>query len=644
MEGIVIDFGESVYTVAGGAMKKADFEVIVVGGGHAGVEAALAAARMGCQTALLTMDPDKVALMPCNCSIGGPAKAHIAREIDALGGEMGRNIDRSYTHIRLLNTSKGPAVWALRAQADKQLYQREMSKVLLSQLNLTLMGGKVGALSSTGRRVTGVVCASGDTYKSLSVVVTTGTFLSGLIHMGETCYSAGRAGEPASLGLSDSLRSLGLELQRLKTGTVPRIDKDSLSFEELEVQPSSTDPLWFSFGNEGAPRQGLLPCWVTRTTEETRAIIERNLHLSALYAGRIDGAGPRYCPSIEDKMVKFPDKPSHIVFLEQEGWTSREIYVQGTSNSLPVGIQTAMLRSMPGMQNVKMLRPGYAVEYDFVPATQLRPSLEAKPIEGLFLAGQINGTSGYEEAAAQGLIAGINAAQHVHRGEPLVIARSEAYMGVLVDDLITKCPLEPYRMLTARAEFRLLLRQDNADLRLTEVGRKLGLVDNDSYNRFCNKRDTIEREKEWLSNNLIHPSVGVNQLLLGLGAAPLREAVRAEELLRRPEVAFIDVCSMCGESLRASPEVAREVETQIKFEGYIRRQREQVARSERAECQLIPDGLDYCTVRGLRKEGRDKLSLIRPSTVGQAGRITGVTPADVSVLSIHLKKIKMANP
>ncbi|MGU3471949.1 tRNA uridine-5-carboxymethylaminomethyl(34) synthesis enzyme MnmG [Paenibacillus sp. D51F] len=611
------------------------YDVLVIGAGHAGCEAALAAARMGCETLLLTINLDMVAFMPCNPSIGGPAKGHVVREIDALGGEMGRNIDKTYIQMRMLNTGKGPAVHALRAQADKFSYQHMMKKTIEETPHLTLRQGMAEELIVEDGACVGVVTKTGAEYRAKSVVVTTGTYLRGKVIMGELIYESGPNNQQPSIKLSQSLKENGFELVRFKTGTPPRVHKDSIDFSKMEIQPGDAIPQFFSFETEYADNEQL-PCWLTYTSEDTHKIINDNLHRAPMFSGVIEGTGPRYCPSIEDKIVRFADKPKHQIFLEPEGKDTSEYYVQGLSTSMPEDVQLSILRSIPGLENVEMMRTGYAIEYDAVVPTQLWPSLETKVLPGLFTAGQINGTSGYEEAAGQGIMAGINAARKVQGKDPVVIDRSQGYIGVLIDDLVTKGTNEPYRLLTSRAEYRLLLRHDNADLRLTPTGYEIGLITEERHAKFQVKKGRVEEELARLKTVKIRPEEA-RELLEQAGSAPLQATTDALTLLRRPELSYAIIEPLAAAPYELTADMKEQVEIQIKYAGYIDKQLLQVERLGKMEKKKIPEGIDYSIVHGLAMEAKQKLSSIRPLNIGQASRISGVTPADISILLVHLE-------
>lgn len=615
-----------------------DYDVIVIGAGHAGVEAALASARMGCETLLLTINLDMVAFMPCNPSVGGPAKGHVVREIDALGGEMGRNIDKTFIQMRMLNTGKGPAVHALRAQADKFLYQHAMKETIEKQEKLTLRQGMAEDLIVEDGVVRGVVTKTGAEYGAKAVVLTTGTYLRGKVIMGELMYESGPNNQQPSVKLSESLRNLGLQLARFKTGTPPRVHQDTIDFDKTEIQPGDAKPKYFSFETEYmAHSEDQLPCWLTYTSEETHKIINDNLHRAPMFSGAIEGTGPRYCPSIEDKIVRFADKPKHQIFLEPEGRNTKEYYVQGLSTSMPEDVQLQILRSIPGLEKVEMMRTGYAIEYDAVVPTQLWPSLETKIVQNLFTAGQINGTSGYEEAAGQGIMAGINAARKVKGEEPVIIDRSKGYIGVMIDDLVTKGTNEPYRLLTSRAEYRLLLRHDNADLRLTPLGREIGLISEERYNRFLDKKERVDAEVARLKETKFRPDEEVQAMLEACGSAPLQNTVDGATLLRRPEVTYEMLAKLSPAPVELTEDMMEQVEIQIKYTGYIEKQLLQVERLEKMEKKRIPEGIDYDIIHGLATEAKQKLAKVRPLSIGQASRISGVTPADLSILLVHLE-------
>lgn len=620
---------------------KADsYDVIVVGAGHAGVEAGLASARMGAKTLMLTLNLDSVAFMPCNPSVGGPAKGIVVREIDALGGEMGRNIDKTHIQMRMLNTGKGPAVRALRAQADKVQYQSEMKRTIEEQDNLTLLQGMVEKLIVEDGVCKGVVTKTGAEYEAKSVVLTTGTFMRGRVILGDLSYESGPNNMQPSVNLSHHLEELGFEMVRFKTGTPPRVNNKSIDYSKTEIQPGDEKPRAFSYETtEFITDQ--LPCWLTYTGEETHKLINDNLHRSPMYSGMIEGTGPRYCPSIEDKIVRFNDKPRHQIFLEPEGRNTKEVYVQGLSTSLPEDLQQKILKTVPGLENVEMMRAGYAIEYDVVVPTQLWPSLETKTVKNLFTAGQLNGTSGYEEAAGQGIMSGINAARNAQEREAVILDRSQGYIGVMIDDLVTKGTNEPYRLLTSRAEYRLLLRHDNADLRLTELGYEIGMIPKERYDRFLAKKEMIEQEMKRLEKIVIKPSEQVNAVLPE-NSTELKEAMHAANLLKRPEVTYQEIHQLAPADFDIPEDVAEQVEIQIKYSGYINKSLQQVERMKRMDEKKIPDGIDYFAIGGLATEAKQKLDEVRPLSIGQASRVSGVNPADVSILLVYIEQGKIA--
>ena len=613
------------------------YDVIVVGAGHAGCEAALAASRMGCETLIVTINLDTIAKMSCNPAIGGLAKGHIVKEIDALGGEMAKNIDKAGIQFRQLNTKKGPAVRSSRAQADKKAYEYEMKRVLERQAHLDIKQVLVEELMTENGKCIGILSHTKTAYLGKTVILTTGTFLKGLVHVGEVSYSAGRAGESSAEKLSESFLKLGFEIGRLKTGTPPRVNKNTVNFDVMAVQLGDEPPRPFSFSTEKIT-QPQMPCHLTYTNEKTHQIIRDNLHKSAMYSGRIIGIGPRYCPSIEDKVVRFTDKDRHQIFVEPEGRDTDEIYLNGISASLPEDVQVEMVHSIEGLEHAQIMRFAYAVEYDFAPATQIYPTLETKRVGNLYFAGQLNGTTGYEEAAAQGLMSGINAALKVRGEEPLVLDRSQAYIGVLIDDLVTRDIREPYRMFTSRAEYRLELREDNADLRLTEIGQQIGLVDDCAYNRFRHKKQLIQEELERLNQTILKPSAGTLDSLKQVGINGLDKPTSLTDLLKRTEMSYegIKQLSLPPQSLPAA--VEKQVEIQIKYDGYIRRQVIQIEQFKKLEHLQIPNDFVYESIHGLKTEAREKLAMIHPASIGQASRIPGVSPADISILMVWIKK------
>ncbi|MDQ8766383.1 tRNA uridine-5-carboxymethylaminomethyl(34) synthesis enzyme MnmG [Streptococcus ruminantium] len=616
-----------------------NYDVIVIGAGHAGVEAGLAASRMGCKTLLATISLDMVAFMPCNPSIGGSAKGIVVREIDALGGEMGRNIDKTYIQMKMLNMGKGPAVRALRAQADKAEYAAEMKRTVERQDNLTLRQTMIDEILVEDGKVVGVRTATNQLFSAKAIVVTTGTALRGEIIIGDLKYSSGPNNSLASITLADNLKELGLEIGRFKTGTPPRLNARSINYEETEIQPGDEKPNHFSFlSKDDDYLQEQVPCWLTYTNEKSHEIINSNLHRAPMFSGIVKGIGPRYCPSIEDKIVRFADKDRHQLFLEPEGRNTDEIYVQGLSTSLPEDVQQDLIHSIKGLENAQMIRTGYAIEYDMIMPHQLRATLETKKISGLFTAGQTNGTSGYEEAAGQGIIAGINAALKVQGKPELILKRSDGYIGVMIDDLVTKGTVEPYRLLTSRAEYRLILRHDNADMRLTEIGRQVGLVDDDRWRVFQIHKNKFDNEMKRLDSIKLKPIKEINEKVVAMGFKPLTDALTAKEFMRRPDVTYADVVAFIGPAAEVLDAKTIElIETEVKYEGYIAKAMDQVEKMKRMEEKRIPVDIDWDDIDSIATEARQKFKLISPETIGQASRISGVNPVDISILMVYLE-------
>ena len=618
-------------------MNAQNYDVVVIGAGHAGVEAGLAASRKGLKTLMLTINLDNIAFMPCNPSVGGPAKGIVVREVDALGGEMAKVTDKTHIQMRMLNTGKGPAVRALRAQSDKVLYQQEMKSILEQEENLDILQGMVDELIIEDNEVKGVKTNIGVVYNAKSVIITTGTFLRGEIVLGPLKYSSGPNHQMPSIALADQIRDLGFDIVRFKTGTPPRVNSDSIDYSKTEIQPGDDVPRAFSYETTDFIMDQL-PCWLTYTSNHTHEIINENLHMSPMYSGMKMGTGPRYCPSIEDKIVRFNDKPRHQIFLEPEGRGTKEVYVQGLSTSLPEDVQREMLSSIPGLENARMMRAGYAIEYDALDPTQLWPTLETKKIENLFTAGQINGTSGYEEAAGQGIVAGINAANKILGMEPLILSRADAYIGVLIDDLITKGTNEPYRLLTSRAEHRLLLRHDNADMRLTDIGYENGLISEERYDRFNRKRDNVNVEIDRLSKIRIKPNEHTQSVIKERGGTPLKDGILALDLLRRPEMDYMSILEILNEEVQLSKLEYEQIEIQTKYDGYIKKSLIQVDKMRRMEKKKIPEDIDYDAIHSLATEARDKLKKVKPLDIAQASRISGVNPADISILLVYIEQ------